>query len=94
MYQRGGVIIMKMYKEIEGNASNIYNVSDTPDTIISREKNLIHPAQITGMIIDGNQLVNPRAIKTTSENAEKGLRTKHKTRLIINLGKTARVAIK
>lgn len=89
---------MEVYKEVEGNAFNPCNAYDAPSAITTiTEKDLNQPAQTTGptgMEVDGNKFVSPRALKATSGKTEKRLRTRQKTRSKINSGKTAGAAIR
>lgn len=88
---------MEMYEEVEGNAYNAGDARDPPDaTAATRDENVNQSAQMTnqgGIEAEGNQLVM-RALKQTSGNGTKRLRTRQETRSAINLGKTAEAVIK
>ncbi len=81
---------MEVYEEVGGNAFNACSAFDALDATTTREENLNQPAQIEGVEAEGNQLVSLKALKTTSGNAGKWLRTRQETRSTINLGKTVR----
>lgn len=90
-------MVMGMYEEVEGNAYNAGDSRDPPDaTTATRDENLNQLAQMAdqgGIEAEGNQLVM-RALKQTSGNGTKRLRTRQETRSAINLGKTAEAVIK
>ena len=86
---------MEVYEEVEGNAFNAYDAPDA--TATTREEDLNQPAQIAGQAgveAEGNQLVSLRALKATSGNVAKRLRTRQETRLTTKSGKTAEAAIR
>ena len=85
---------MEAYEEVEGNASNAYDAYDAPDATTTREEDLNQPVQIEGVEVQGNHWGDLKALKTTSGNAEKRLRTRQETRSTTNSRKTAGAAIK
>ena len=80
---------MEVYEEVGGNAFNACNASHALDATTTREENLNQPAQIEGVEAEGNQLVSLKALKATSGNTGKRLRTRQETHSTINSGKTA-----
>ncbi len=73
-------------------------ITDAPNALtITGEEDWNQPAQIggrTGVEAEGNQLVSLRALKATSGNAEKRLRTRQETHSAISSGKTAGATIR
>ena len=92
VHRRGGVVIMEVHEDVEGNAFNAYDASDALDATTAMEEDLSQPAQIEGIEVEGNQLVSLKALKATSGNAEKRLRIRQETRSTINSGKTTGAA--
>lgn len=97
VYQRRKVVIIEICEEVEGNAFNAGDTYNPPNaTATTREENLNQPVQMAdqdGITTEGNQLVI-RALKQTSRNGMKCLRTRQETQSAINLGKTAKAVIK
>ena len=89
---------MEVYEEMGDNAFNASDASDAPNALTTTgEEDLNQPAQIggrAGVEAEGNQLVSLRALKVTSGNAEKRLRTRQETRSTISSGKTAGATIR
>lgn len=78
---------MEVYEYVEGNAFNVCDASDALDATTAMVEDLNQPAQIEGIEVEGNQLVSLKALKATSGNAEKRLRTRQEIRSTTNSGK-------
>lgn len=85
---------MEIYKEVEGNVSDIYDVSNILTVLITREEELNQPIQIQSIEVLGKHFKKLKAFWITSRNARKTVQNKARNPLNNQLWKTGRATIR
>lgn len=88
---------MDEYEDVEGDAFNARDATDARNPTTTTREDLNWPSQIAGQAgveAERNQLESLKALKGTSVNVAKRLRTRQETRSSIKSGKTAEAVIR